>query len=61
MPHDKNGNTLQPGDRVIVKATVMRVDPAEEYCNVSLETEEPMYPGDYKSPIILNARQVEKL
>ena len=61
MPHDKNGNILQPGDQVIVRAVVNRVDAGDEYCNVNLETEEPMYPGDYRSAIVLNTRQVEKV
>jgi hypothetical protein len=60
MPHDKNGNILQPGDRVIVRAVVNRVDAGDEYCNVTLETEEPMYPGDHRSALTLNTRQVEK-
>lgn len=60
MPHDKNGNQLSPGDNVIVRATVVRVDAGEDYCNIQLETVEPMFPGEHKSAITLNAKQVEK-
>jgi len=60
MPHDKNGNQLKPGDQVIVRATVSDVHAGEEYCNVNLETDEPMFPGDHKTPITLNTKQVEK-
>jgi hypothetical protein len=35
------------------------VSTGEEYCNVNLETVEPMFPGEYKSAITLNAKQVE--
>lgn len=58
MPHDKNGNLLQNGDRVLVPCTVNQVHTGEEYCNVTLLTDEPMYPGDSKTTITLNAKQV---
>lgn len=61
MPHDRKGNVLAEGDQVLVPATVRKVHEGEEYCNVDLETDEPMYPGDSKSGITLNARQVEKV
>ncbi|MEN3329015.1 MAG: hypothetical protein V7638_3822 [Acidobacteriota bacterium] len=61
MPHDKNGNTLSVGDEVLIRAVVNRVDAGEEYCNVGLETVEPMFPGDYRSGLTLNTRQVEKV
>lgn len=60
MPHDKNGALLKEGDVVTIRATVRSISSGEEYCNVTLETTEPMYPGDYKSGITLNAKQVEK-
>lgn len=58
--HDKNGKPLAVGDRVTVTATIKETYLGEEYCNVQLETEEPMYPGDNKTIITLNAKQVEK-
>ena len=59
MPHDAKGNPIKVGDRVLIECTVERVDAGEEYCNVSLKTIHPMYPGEYKSDVCLNATQVE--
>lgn len=61
MPHDKNGKLLKAGDAVLVPCVVKEVHAGEEYCNVQLETQEPMYPGEYKSGITLNAKQVVKV
>jgi hypothetical protein len=61
MPHDKNGKELKVGDRVNVEYEVTAVHTGEEYCNVSLQTVEPMFPGDSKTPATLNAKQVELL
>lgn len=60
MPHDKNGNLLEVGDDVIIRAKVTQVHTGEEYCNLSLESVEPMYPGDSKNQFTLNTKQVEK-
>lgn len=60
MPHDKNGRALSAGDEVTIRAKVVDVNAGEEYCNVSLDTVEPMYPGEHKTHIVLNAKQVEK-
>lgn len=60
MPHDRKGNLLKAGDHVLIEATVKDVQAGEEYCNVTLETVEPMYPGDSKSTIVLNAKQVTR-
>lgn len=60
MPHDRKGQKLEVGDRVMIEAVVTAVWEGEEYCNVTLETIEPMYPGENKTGITLNARQVEK-
>lgn len=61
MPHDKNGQLLQDGDMVVVRCVVKSVQAHEEYCNVTLETVEPMYPSDRKDTITVNAKQVEKV
>lgn len=61
MPHDKNGAELAIGDKVTVEAVVKEIQTGEEYCNVSLETSEPMHPAETKTPICLNTRQVVKL
>lgn len=58
MPHDKNGQLLQVGSKIIIEAEVESITEGEEFCNVTVRTTEPMYPGDAKSAISLNAKQV---
>jgi hypothetical protein len=60
MPHDRKGNLLSVGDHVIIEAGVTQVQAGEEYCNVTLQTIEPMYPGNSKSTLTLNAKQVTR-
>lgn len=60
MPHDKNGQLLKEGDLVNVPCVVKSITTGEEFCNLSVETTEPMYPGDQKNFITLNAKQVVK-
>jgi hypothetical protein len=60
MPHDKNGAELKVGDRVLVEATVKQIHLTEEFCNVGLETVEPMFPGTHLLAMTLNAKQVTK-
>jgi hypothetical protein len=59
MPHDKHGNKLNSGDIVIVRFTVKDVYDGTDYCNLSLETVDPMYPGENKTALTLNTQQVE--
>ncbi len=61
MPHDRDGRILEVGDLVIVYCKITSIQPTDEYCNLTLETEEPMYPADNKSTIVLNSKQVEVL
>ncbi|HWQ03415.1 MAG TPA: hypothetical protein VNL38_02950 [Candidatus Nitrosotenuis sp.] len=61
MPHDRKGNVLQEGDRVLIPARVKSVQAGEECCNVDLETEIPMPPYTGPTMIVLNTRQVEKV
>jgi hypothetical protein len=61
MPHDKSGAELHVGDRVNVLCIVKKIELTEEYCNVSLETVDAMFPGDGKSALTLNAKQTEKV
>lgn len=61
MPHDKYGNRLQVGDRVLVTCRVADIYTTDEYCNIGLETIEPMYPGTWHNGITLNGRQIEKV
>jgi hypothetical protein len=60
MPHDRKGNLLNVGDQVHVPCVVKEIQAGDEFYNLTLETIEPMYPGDQKSAIALNAGQVEK-
>lgn len=60
MPHDKNNKVLNIGDKVMIEAVVTQVNMGEEFCNATMETVEPMYPGTYKTVITLNAKQVVK-
>ncbi len=61
MPHDKNGNRLEPGDRVTIEATVIGVYEGDEYCNCTFEAVEPMPPKLSKTSLSLNTRQVAKV
>lgn len=58
--HDKFGHALKPGDDVLIHAKVTECHEGDNYCNVTLETEEVMFPGDAKSTVNLNAKQVMK-
>lgn len=58
MPHDKNGQVIKVGDRVTVECEVKSITAGEEYCNLSAETVEPMFPGTTKTGLTLNAKQV---
>lgn len=61
MPHDKNGQALEVGDEVLIRATVKQIWPAAETCNLQVETTEKMLPDHVEgSSITLNANQVEK-
>lgn len=61
MPHDIHGNELHVGDLVTVRCRVKSIQLTEEYCNVSLETVERMFPGEHVSALTLNAKQTEKV
>lgn len=61
MAHDRDGHELKVGDKVLIPATVQSMQLGDTYCNVSLSTDEPMYPGDYKTNISLNGKQVCKV
>lgn len=60
MPHDKTGQLLAVGDRVLIECEVAEVYTGTDYCNVQLRTIDPMFPGDNRSVITLNAKQVVK-
>jgi hypothetical protein len=59
--HDKYNNPLKVGDEVLIHATVSECHTGtEEYCNITVEAVEPMYPSEDHTTIVLNARQVMK-
>jgi hypothetical protein len=58
MPHDRNGALLKVGDKVSVPCVVTSISEGTEYCNLSLETEHPMYPGKDKTAVVVNNGQV---
>lgn len=58
--HDKNNNLLAVGDKVTISATILEIASNEGWCNVTLETVEPMFPDTKKTCIVLNSKQVEK-
>jgi hypothetical protein len=58
MPHDRDGERLGVGDTVLVPARILRIHDTEDYCNVDLETVQPMSPLDSRTPLTLNAKQV---
>jgi len=58
MPHDINGTLLEEGDNVVIEATITSINQGEEYCNVTMETDEVMFPSENKTTIVLNAKQV---
>lgn len=60
MPHDRDGALLKVGNTVMVPARIKELHDTEEYCNVTLETLHSMHPGDSRSTIVLNAKQVVK-
>ena len=58
MPHDRDGRVVRVGASVHVPARVVRVDETEQYCNLVLETSQPMWPGTHRTTLTLNAKQV---
>jgi hypothetical protein len=57
---DGKGTELQVGDIVSVPCRVVHVDAMkEEWNNITLETLTPNFPGQYFTPLPLNAKQVE--
>lgn len=61
MPHDINGDELHVGDLVTVRCRVKELHLTEEFCNVTLETTEKMFPGEHYSGMVLNAKQTVKV
>lgn len=58
--HDRKGNPIAVGDKVWIPCVVKTILATPDHCNVNLESEEVMYPGEYKSTFSVNAKQTEK-
>jgi len=54
MLHDKNGHEVKVGDYVTVLCKVRERHETEDYCNLTLDTAEPMPPSDNKTSLTLN-------
>ena len=60
MPHDKNGELISVGDTVYIPCKVKSITMDENYCNLTVETTEPMPPYESKNTYTLNTKQVLK-
>lgn len=62
MPHDKNGQLLKSGDRVLMEFVVGNLYQTEngEHCNCDLDSVEKMPGNDAVTHIVANARMVTK-
>lgn len=65
MPHDKDGNLLQPGDRVLIRGKIASISADENGCNCTVELDErmPFKEGPSAYPTCfgaVNSKQLEK-
>ena len=60
MSKDKNGVPLAVGDKVTISATIVKIDEADDYCSLALETDEAHHLTEAKTAVVLDARQVTK-
>ena len=58
MPHDRDGNLVQVGDRVLIEASVESITSSEDYPNLTVRTVCPMPPYTEGTILVLNAKQV---
>lgn len=58
MPHDIDGSEFHVGDIVQVECKITEIHMTEEYCNISLETIQKMYPSENRTNLVLNGKQV---
>lgn len=49
--HDRNGNALKKGDKVLIEAEITQLSPGEDYCNVTLVTTNGRRPDGSKETI----------
>lgn len=60
MPHDRNGEEIKVGDRVLIEAEVVSITMEANYCNCTVKTVCPMPPYEDGTTITLNAKQTTK-
>lgn len=62
MPHDLNGQLVQPGDTVSMLFTVKAVHEDPDYCNADLESVHGL-PGNGMKAVLsmVNTKMVEKV
>ena len=58
MPHDRDKKELRVGDLVNIAARIIEIHQTAEFCNVTLETLQPMPPSGSLTRLHLNAMQV---
>lgn len=58
MPHTKDGVEVKKGDTLFVPVVVMSVQSGTEYCNVTVETAEPMFPSNTPTCLTFNTKQL---
>lgn len=59
--HDKNGTPLSVGNRVTLECVILETTSSDDFCNLKIETVEPMHPSDRRDSQWVNARQVVKV
>jgi hypothetical protein len=59
MPHDKNGQKLENGTRVLLRAAVSDVQEQDDYCNVTIKSVYGRRPDKQRETVTLNAAVLE--
>lgn len=60
--HDRNGNPVKVGDRVLVQGEITSAGATDEYCNVTIkitEKDQEHGPFNVTGTLVVNARQTE--
>jgi hypothetical protein len=56
--HDMNGTPVTLGAKVLVPMVVTQVSEGTDFCNCTLESAHPMFPGDSKTACTFNTKQI---
>ena len=64
--HDRKGNLLQPGDKIILPCTIKSCDGGDSnnWCNITIVSDERMggnEAGSRQETYVVNAKMVEKV